>query len=277
MKMAIKKIYYLTILIVFQGCVIIPSFKTIYTSPELNGILINKDSLPIENVVVYFDDYQNITDTTDKNGFFHIESQTKFEKFKIIAMDPPFSIIHLILKSTSIPDSIIMEIPFSHGKTNKVIIMDTIMVDIDSIMNQKRISSIDLDNGITLVGTIEKFDQSKHEYDTCDSGLGWKYICLIDGKIWYGSDAGMELPRNQLKSLTIKIDGHEIELETSGMFNVSFGNYFRDKQFLLKKNGEDYILEGMFSDGAGAYIVQWKIVKGKSERIKISNNEKDFD
>ncbi len=33
----------------------------------------------------------------------------------------------------------------------------------------------------------------------------------------------------------------------------------------------------MFSDGAGAYIVQWRIVKGKSERIKISNDEADFE
>ncbi len=95
--------------------------------------------------------------------------------------------------------------------------------------------------------------------------------------------SGMEVmpewnyPEINLKNLTITIGGHEIELETSGMFNVSFGNYFRDNQFFLKKNGEDYFLEGMFSDGAGAYMVQWKIVKGKSERIKILNNEKDFE
>ncbi len=272
-----KSIFYVPIFLFFNGCVIFPSFRTIYTSPELNGILIDKDSIPIENVIVYFDDYQGISDTTDKNGFFHLDAQTEFEKFKIIAMDPPIPVVHLVLKNTSIPDSIIVEIPFDHGKTKKVIFEDTIMIDMDSIMNQKRISSIELDNGIILVGTIEKFDPSNHEYDTCDSGLGWKYICLIDNKIWYGSDAGMDLPRNQLKSLTITIDDQKIELETSGMFNISFGNYIRDKQFYLKKNGEDYFLDGMFSDGAGAYIVQWRIVKGKSERIKISNDEADFE
>lgn len=143
--------------------------------------------------------------------------------------------------------------------------------------SQVKVSSIDLGNGITLTGTIETFNKAKHKYDTCDSGLGWKYICLIDGKIWYGSDMGMDLPKNQLTKLTIKIKGKEIQLETTGMFNTNFGNELKDGQYHLTKTGDEYSLEAMFSDGAGTYIVNWRIVKGRSQRIKISNNEADFD
>lgn len=140
-----------------------------------------------------------------------------------------------------------------------------------------KISSIELDNGITLTGTIETFDKSKHSYDTCDSGSGWRYICLIDDKIWYGNDKGMDLPKNQLTKLTIKIEGKEIQLETTGMFNTNFGNELKDGQYHLTRTGEEYLLEAMFADGAGAYIVNWRIVKDRSQRIKISNKEADFD
>src|SRR6478609_3175022 len=81
---------------------------------------------------------------------------------------------------------------------------------------QVKVSSIDLANGITLTGTIEIFDKSKHKYDTCDSGLDCNYIFLIDGNIWYGNDMGLDLPKNQLTKLTIKINGKEIRLETTG-------------------------------------------------------------
>ena len=73
------------------------------------------------------------------------------------------------------------------------------------ILAQRKISSVDLNNQVTLTALIETFDSSKHLYDTCDSGLGWKSICLIDGKIWFGSDAGMKLPNNQLISLALLI------------------------------------------------------------------------
>jgi hypothetical protein len=144
-------------------------------------------------------------------------------------------------------------------------------------LGQVKVSSVDLGDGVTLTGTIETFNKSEHKYDTCDSGLGWKYICLIDGKIWYGNDMGMDLPRNQLTKLAIKIKGKEIELETAGMFNTNFGNELRDGQYHLTKTGDEYFLEAMFSDGAGTYIVNWRIVKSKSQRIKISNDEADFD
>jgi len=142
---------------------------------------------------------------------------------------------------------------------------------------QTSVTKIILENGIMLTGTISTFEKSKHTYDTCGSEFNWKYICLIDGKQWYGTDHDLTLPRNQLTQLTINIHGKEISLETTGMFNISPDNNLPSRKFHLSKNGEDYLLQGIFSDGAGTYIVQWKIIRNTSQRIKISNNEADFD
>ena len=137
-------------------------------------------------------------------------------------------------------------------------------------------SKIELEKGITLIGTIETFIISKHKIDTCETGQDWKAICLIDGKIWFGSDLGLILPKNQLTKLTIKINETEISLDVSGIFNPNFGNVLGKDQFKLKKNEVGYILNAFFSDGAGTYTTQWNIVKGKSLRTKISTDESDF-
>ncbi len=142
---------------------------------------------------------------------------------------------------------------------------------------QANLSTISFDDGIILTGTITPFEKSKHTYDTCGSVFGWKYICLIDGKQWYGTDHDLTLPKNQLTKLIITIQGKEIILETTGMFNVGTENKLQPSKFHVSKNGEEYVLQAILSDGAGTYIVQWKIIKNISQRIKISNNEADFD
>jgi hypothetical protein len=141
---------------------------------------------------------------------------------------------------------------------------------------QKTTSTINLDKGVLLTGTIEPFDSTKHKYDTCDTGLGWKSICLIDGKIWFGADAGRDLPRNSLTKLTIKINGAEVPLDITGMYNPSFKNELTTEQFKLKQVEVGHVLFGHFSDGAGTYTAHWTIIKNKSMRNKISTDESDF-
>lgn len=71
------------------------------------------------------------------------------------------------------------------------------------ILAQIHSSTVELDKQTSLTALIETFEPSKHCYDTCDTGLGWKAICLIDKQLWFGSDAGMELPKNQLVKLSL--------------------------------------------------------------------------
>ena len=147
---------------------------------------------------------------------------------------------------------------------------------VGQVFSQPTTSTIKFENDIILNGTVEPFIQSKHRYDTCDSGLGWKTICLIDGQIWYGNDLGLRIPKNQLTRLTLRINKNDISLDFSGMFNPSFGGGLTKEQFKLKATEDGYILYGHFSDGAGTYTTNWRIVKNKSIRQTISRDERDF-
>ncbi len=134
---------------------------------------------------------------------------------------------------------------------------------------------IDLTNEINLRWTVKDFSSENHKIEYCESQDA-KYISKIDNNDWYGSDFKMDLPKNELKSLTIYIDEKYIKLDVSQMFNPNNGEELDKNQFKIKKEKDFYILYGFFSDGAGTYTTSWKIRNGKSERSKISNDEEDF-
>ena len=136
-------------------------------------------------------------------------------------------------------------------------------------------STVRLDSTIVLTGVIKKFVSKNHKVDTCNDEFGNRYICKIDGRKWFGSDQVLDLPRNQLISLSIKLKNVSIPLNVEGMFNPSHG-FLKKRQFKLKKLKAGYILYAFFSDGAATYTVYWKIDKEKSRRVKISNDEADF-
>jgi hypothetical protein len=158
----------------------------------------------------------------------------------------------------------------------KILLLISGLALVEQCFSQPTTSTIEFDNDIILTGTVEPFIQSKHKYDTCDSGLDWKTICLIDGQIWYGNDLGLTIPKNQLTRLTLRINRNDINLDVSGMFNPNFGGRLTKEQFKLKTTEDGYILYGYFSDGAGTYTTNWRIVKNKSIRQTISRDERDF-
>lgn len=137
-------------------------------------------------------------------------------------------------------------------------------------------NTVKIDSIATLTGTISTFDSQEHYMDTCETKMNWNYICLIDGKPWFGSDNGWNLPRNQLMKLELNLHGQNISLDVSGMYNPNYENSIRANQFKIKEGEGVYYLYGFFSDGAGGYTCHWKIVNGTSIRLKISNDERDF-
>ena len=141
---------------------------------------------------------------------------------------------------------------------------------------QKKNSTIVLTDEVKLTGEIEKFNAAKHRIDTCTNEFANKYICRIDGRKWYGSDQGLELPRNQLNKLKIYINNKPVVLNVSQMFNPRYGYELNSEHFKVIRKKSVYYLYGFFSDGAGTYTAHWKIYNGKSSRLKISNDEKDF-
>jgi len=119
------------------------------------------------------------------------------------------------------------------------------------------------------------FKEKEHTIGICKTD-DFDYICTIDGKAWYGGDIGMDKPRNQLVNLELELNGKRIPLETTNMFNPSFDGSLGADQFKLQQEGSHYRLYAFFSDGAGTYMAEWKIVNGTSVRELISNDEKYF-
>ncbi|HYG04562.1 MAG TPA: hypothetical protein VD927_19075 [Chryseosolibacter sp.] len=152
-----------------------------------------------------------------------------------------------------------------------------LMLSIPTGVNaQQHNSSFELENDVSLTAITETFHAKEHKFDTCRTNDGRK-ICLIDGELFFGIE-GVHAPRYELKHLSITLNGTDIPLETSGMYNPNLHHPdVRKAQFKFEKTDPGYLLTGFFSDGLATYVAQWLIVRQSALRIKLSSNENDID
>ena len=132
------------------------------------------------------------------------------------------------------------------------------------------------ENNIKLHWTIKTFNEKEHQIKICKNDFGVQYICAIDNAIWYGSDIPVDMPKNQLTNLVLKIGKNKIILDVSSIFNPNFSGELSKHQFKIIKKGNQYFLYDFFSDGAGTYTAHWRIVDTISIREVISNLEEHF-
>ncbi|HET8711859.1 MAG TPA: hypothetical protein VFM32_10805, partial [Spongiibacteraceae bacterium] len=99
--------------------------------------------------------------------------------------------------------------------------------------------------------------------------------CLINGKIPWGVAFG--LPATYIKSLVISYNNQSYELDVSNMYNawgarpleVSGGpRYFGGKCFDTK----NCQFRGLFSDAAGSFVAEWRIVNGIPMRTVLTDS-----
>lgn len=95
-------------------------------------------------------------------------------------------------------------------------------------------------------------------------------IYFINNKPIFGTD--FEIPISKLDYAYLKICGKRIDLDVSCMYNPALDN-LNINSFRIKKIKDIYIVNGMFSDGAGTYAIQWIINENSSIRSIISNYE----
>lgn len=84
-------------------------------------------------------------------------------------------------------------------------------------------------------------------------------IELINGKNYYGTDGGM--PKTQFASIEISLGNQIINLPTKALENL----YEPDINIVSAYFSEDnntFFIESWNSDGAGTYVVMWRIEKG---------------
>jgi len=113
-----------------------------------------------------------------------------------------------------------------------------------------------------------------------ESGLTYSESapCLVDGQIPFGTDCSA--PTTYVKSISVEIQGKKLQLDASHMFDA-WGT-----RHLAKHEGkpvtyfvgacpskERCYFRGLFSDGAGTFVVEWKVFQGATTRTVISDDE----
>ena len=141
----------------------------------------------------------------------------------------------------------------------RIIVTFNILILANLLPAQERIQA--LDHGVTLRINYRPFLANEHKITLCEN-----HPCLIDAKLFYGSDGTM--PKTQFNFITFETKGRSITLDVSSMYEADVYQNFK-----LEKHDRVFILTGKFSDGAGAYIAQWMINEYGSVRTHLSNGE----
>jgi hypothetical protein len=122
---------------------------------------------------------------------------------------------------------------------------------------------------IKLSITAKPFNPDGHEIQKCKI-IEWEGICLIDGRPVFGAD--MDLPKTVVDKAIVQVGARTIPLDTTCMFNPWFRKPSND-QFEINLIEGGFAVRGFFSDGAGSYVAEWRIIDGASVRTILTNDE----
>lgn len=115
-------------------------------------------------------------------------------------------------------------------------------------------------DSIEISVTEKKFEPKEHKFSYSKENA--KSIIRIDKKEYYGTDG--EMPKTQYHEIKVKIKNQVISLPKSATENLYEPSLEKIVANYDKENDIIYI-NSYNSDGAGGYIVVWKIKKGKYE------------
>ena len=128
--------------------------------------------------------------------------------------------------------------------------------------------SIELIPGVTIYLTEDSLNHSEFNSLPVKSRIG--EIFFIDNRIVFGTD--FEIPKTKLTSAYVEFDNKKVNLEVSYMYSPNIQS-ITSKNFKTEKVGDKLIINGLFSDGAGVFFVQWIVCHSTSSRSIITNNE----
>lgn len=131
--------------------------------------------------------------------------------------------------------------------------------------------SITLPSGVSIQIIETPFASKGHDVKGCTGDVD---LCIIDGRIPYGSF--IDLPHTQLKSMIAIYRGKRYSPDTSQMFNAWGGRPLKDGDTRYFGGGcgdeENCIFRGLFSDGAGTFVAEWRVRNGVSERTILTRS-----
>jgi hypothetical protein len=134
--------------------------------------------------------------------------------------------------------------------------------------------SFTLPSAVTIRIIEVPFVASEHHLKACSGGPA---ACLIDDRVPFGTDG--DVPKTYVKSISASFKGRTYALDASQMFNAWGGRALeaklRDGRHFRYFGGrcEDSLnctFRGLFSDGAGSFVAEWKVVNGTSQRTVLT-------
>lgn len=149
----------------------------------------------------------------------------------------------------------------------RLLITLTLLLLAGQTYGQQKEVKIKLADNVILTLTKDSFDPKGKKIEISD-----KVVISIDNKLVFGTDG--EMPRTYLKNATLTIGTKKYDLQVDGMYNPWHEDYFNNKVFKLRTEGDKYKIVGGFSDGAGYYGVEWVIQGQGCIRTILTNDEK---
>jgi hypothetical protein len=128
---------------------------------------------------------------------------------------------------------------------------------------------LSLPSGVQVTIIEAPFVPSDHRIQGCSRDGG---PCLIDGRPPFGVSMG--LPGTYVKNIEVHFGGRRHRLDTTDMYNAWGGRPLSTESVRYLGGGCDgpsyCTLRGIFSDGAGAFVVQWSVYEGVTTRTVIT-------
>jgi hypothetical protein len=102
--------------------------------------------------------------------------------------------------------------------------------------------------------------------------------CLVNGHIPFGTDCSA--PTTYVKSISVEVRRKTLKLDASHMFNAWGTRHLTTYEgkpvtyFVGACPSKDLCyFRGLFSDGAGTFVAEWKVFQGVTTRTVISSDE----
>ena len=138
-------------------------------------------------------------------------------------------------------------------------------------------SDFTLPIGVRVIVVEAAFQKAQFNIEGCADG---NRVCLINGHIAFGIAFG--LPKTYVKSITISFGGRSYSLDVSNMYNA-WGSRPLEKPGAIRYFGgrcfdsENCQVRGIFSDAAGSFVAEWRVVNGVPVRTVLSDSDDIMD
>lgn len=139
-------------------------------------------------------------------------------------------------------------------------------------VNVHAASVFTLPSGVRVEIVEAPFQEGRSEMRDCGEP---SRACRINGHLAFGVALG--LPKTYVRSISVSFEGQSYALDSSDMFNAWGGRSLEVKGVVRYFGGQcsdakNCEFRGIFSDGAGTFVAEWRVVDGIPMRDVLTDS-----